>query len=100
MGTVPHPEGFHFYRELGDPLGTVSLSLSDFAETVRMVDTRSVNFHVKRQDFERWIRGVIGDAELSTRLGKIRRGTPRENLRKAIIQIVNRRLNELKKMLP
>jgi len=96
LRTVPRHEGFHFFREPGDSTGKLATSLADFVEKMRVVDIRSVNFHFKHQDFEKWIRDVIGDAELSRRIGRIRKETHGEKLRNEIIQILKGRLEELK----
>lgn len=96
--TVPRHEGFHFFRELGDSTGKVAISLADFVDKMRNVDIRSVNFHFKRQDFSKWIMSIIGDAELSRRISRIRKEAHGEKLRNEIIQIVKGRLEELKGM--
>jgi len=96
--TVPHHEGFHFFRDLGDPTGKVATSLADFLEKMRNVDIRSVNFHFKRQDFAKWIMGIIGDTELSRRISRIRKEVHGEDLRDEIIRIVKGRLEELEGM--
>jgi len=96
--TVPHHESFHFFRELGDPTGEVAISLADFAEKMQSVDIRSVNFHFKRQDFAKWLTDIIGDTELSRRISRIRKEVHGEKLRNEIVQIVKRRLEELKGM--
>ena len=93
---IPRHEGFHFFREIGEPTGKVATSLSDFSEKMRTIDIRSVNFHFKRQDFEKWIRDIIGDAELSRRIGRISKESHGEKLRSEIVQIVKGRLEELK----
>jgi len=96
--TVPSHEGFHFFRGPGDSTEKVAISLADFVEKMRVVDIRSVNFHFKRQDFEKWIRDIIGDAELSRRISRMRKETHGEKLRSEIIQIVKGRIDELKEM--
>jgi len=96
--TVPRHEGFHFFRGLGEPTENIATSLSDFSEKVQIADIRSVNFHFERQDFEKWIRDIIGDAELSRRIRKISKETHGEKLRNEIAQIVKGRLEELKGM--
>ena len=96
--TVPRHEGFQFFRRLGDSTEKVAISLTDFVEKMRSVDIRSVNFHFKRQDFAKWIRDIIGDAELSRRISRIRKEAHGEKLRNEIIQIVKGRLEELKEM--
>jgi hypothetical protein len=98
LRTVQSNEGFHFFRAPGDSTGKTATSLADFVEKLRTVDIRSVNFHFPRQDFEKWLRDVIGDAELSRRIGRIRKETHGEKLRSEIIQAVKGRLDELKGM--
>jgi len=96
LRTVPRHEGFQFFRGLGDSTEKVATNLTDFVEKMRIVDIRSVNFHFKRQDFEKWIRDVIGDAELSRRISRMRKEAHGEKLRNEIIQIMKARLGELK----
>jgi hypothetical protein len=98
LRTVPSHEGFHFFRALGDATGKVATSLPDFAEKLRTVDIRSINFHFPRQDFEKWLRDIIGDSELSRRISRIGKETRGEKLRSEIIQIVKARVDELKGM--
>jgi hypothetical protein len=96
LRVVPRHEGFHFYKGPGDDTGKVAMSLVDFADKARSVDIRSVNFHFTRQDFEKWIRNVLGDVELSRRVGRIRKESHGEKLRNEIIQTVKNRIEELK----
>jgi hypothetical protein len=98
--SVPEQEGFHFYLAIGEPTGEIAVSLADFVKKLETIDVRSVNFHFPRKDFEKWIRGVIGDAELALRIGRIRLGIQGEALRNEIVRVVKVRLNELKPPLP
>jgi hypothetical protein len=100
LRSVPEEEGFRFYLAIGEPTGETAVSLADFINKIRTVDVRSVNFHFPRKDFEKWIRGVIGDAELALRIGRIRLGIQGEALRNEILRVVKVRLNELKPPLP
>ena len=103
LRSVPEQEGFHFYLAIGEPTGETAVSLADFVNKMKTIDVRSVNFHFPRKDFEKWIRGAIGDAELALRIGRIskaRLGIQGEALRKEIIRVVKVRLNELKLPLP
>ena len=94
--TLPQTQGFHFYRDVGRPTGKTAVSLGDFVDKLKSVDIRSINFHFKRKDFEKWIKDTINDVELSAKIGKIRRDMHGEKLRKEIIQLVNTRLDDLK----
>jgi len=99
LRSVPESEGFHFYLAVGEPTGETAVSLANFVEKLAAVDVKSVDFHYPRKDFEKWIRNVVGDAELALRLdriGKARVGIRGEALRNDIIRAVKVRLNELK----
>jgi len=96
LRNVPEQEVFRFYLAIGEPTGETAVSLADFINKMETVDVRSVNFHFPRKDFEKWIRGVIGDAELALRIGRIRLGIQGEALRNEIMRVVKVRLNELK----
>ena len=98
LRTVPSHEGFHFFRAPGDAIGKVATNLPDFAEKLRTVDIRSITFHFPRQDFEKWLRDVIGDSELSRRISRIGKENHGEKLRSEVIQIVKARVDELKGM--
>ena len=98
LRTVPSNEGFHFFKAPGDATGKVATNLADFAQNLRIVDIRSINFHFPRQDFEKWLRDIIGDSELSQRINSIKKGTHGEQLRNEVTQIVKGRVDELKGM--
>jgi hypothetical protein len=92
-------EGFRFFREIGDYTGKVAMSLEDFAVDLRTMDLRSIEFHFQRQDFEKWIRNVLGDEELAKSLSQIRMGLQGEKLRNELIMVVTKRVDDLKKRL-
>ena len=73
LRNVRESEGFHFYLAIGEPTGETAVSLEDFVGKLAAVEVQSVNFHYKRQDFQKWIREVLGDAELALRLKRIGR---------------------------
>lgn len=103
LRNVSEQEGFHFYLAIGEPTGKTAVSLADFVEKLEVIDVQSVNFHYARKDFEKWIREVLGDAELALRLGRIGRirlGIQGDALRNEIVRTVKIRLNELKPPLP
>jgi len=95
MRAITRHEGFHFFKEQGDSTGKIATSLVDFAKKLEALDVRSVNFHFKRRDFEKWIRNIIGDTEVSTNISRIREDSHGEKLRNELLQIVRGRLEEL-----
>jgi hypothetical protein len=72
------------------------MSLRDFLDKLQTIDSSSIEFHFHRQDFEKWIKDVIGDDVLSQRIGEIGKGphAPGE-LREKITKLVENRLAEL-----
>ncbi|MGB9134863.1 MAG: DUF5752 family protein, partial [Candidatus Bathyarchaeia archaeon] len=75
--------------------GVHANSLCDFCEKVRHVDTKSIEFHFSRKDFERWVES-LGDHEMAKRLGSIReKEASGEKLRKLIYEAAKARCDEL-----
>ena len=56
-------------------------------------------FHFDRHDFEKWIKGTIGDSNLAEKISEIRKSVNREDYRNEIYLIVADRLSQLKKLL-
>jgi len=96
LRTVPRDEAFYFYEELGKPAGYIATSLADFCEKINAVRLSSLIFHLKRRDFENWVRGVIGDPELAGRIGKI--SPDAFDLKAKLHSTVNNRIMELEEV--
>ncbi|MGQ9461222.1 MAG: DUF5752 family protein [Candidatus Bathyarchaeaceae archaeon] len=96
LRTVPIPEAFLFFTDIGQYTGEFAPSLSDFCEKLKTTPLKSIEFHFKRRDFERWVRETLGDEYLANRISKIDRSAQGEELRKTIQGIVKNRLNQLK----
>ena len=95
---VPYQEGFRFARGFGDYTGEVATSLEDFAEMLKAVELKSLDFHMERQDFEKWVHVIFGDEDLAQRINR-RAVFQGENLRSELRMAVIDRLDELRKML-
>jgi hypothetical protein len=97
LRTVPYEESFRFSMGFGEYTGEGATNLENFAEILKTVDLRSINFHMERHDFEKWVHFIFGDEELAQRIS--RRGVFQgENLRNELRIVVLDRLDELKKM--
>jgi hypothetical protein len=96
LRTVPVTEAFHFSTDIGQYTGEFATSLTDFFEKSKKIALKSIEFHFKRGDFERWIRETIGDENLANRIIAIDGSIKGENLRKTIQRRVKMRLNYLK----
>jgi hypothetical protein len=99
LSSVPYESGFHFFTGIGEYTGITANSLVEFAEKLQTVPVDSVTFHFQRDDFQKWLRSVIGDDELAKRIDRIKewpRWSSGENLRKDLLKAVEKRLAELK----
>ncbi len=93
---LPEPKRFYFHDSSGRYLGRTAASLWEFRETLDELPVDSLEYHLKRQDFERWLSGVLHDDELASRLRKIRhRELQGEALRQALVEAVSDRYEEL-----
>lgn len=70
LKTVPREKAFYFFTSIGNYTGTSASSLKEFMERIGQVNVKSLEFHLYRGDFEKWITEVLQDAELA---GEIRR---------------------------
>ena len=98
LRTVPIPQAFLFFTDIGQYTGVFAVSLTDFSEKLESISLKSIEFHFTRGDFERWIRETLGDKYLANRIKGIDRSIQGEELRKSILRIVERHLNMLKQI--
>jgi len=97
---VPYEKGFHFYKAPGSFTGETATSLDAFEKKIQVVPAGSVNFHLQRGDFQKWIEDTLGDDELAKRVSLIKLTLPVDDLRKELLAIVQTRLTQLKRELP
>jgi len=96
LRTVPRDEAFYFYEEMGKPVGYIATSLVDFRDKINTVRWSSLVFHLRRKDFENWIKGIIVDSELAKRISNI--APDSFDLKTKLYATVDRRIKELKEM--
>lgn len=70
MRKVPKEKAFYFFTSIGNYTGE-SASVEDFLEKIKEIDSKSLEFHLYRGDFEKWIREVWGYEELAEKISKI-----------------------------
>lgn len=100
LRTVPYERGFHFYADLGDYTGETATSLDALEKKLRVVPSEWVSFHLKRGDFQRWIKDTIGDDELVKRINLMKLTLQKDALRRELLGIVKTRITELRQSLP
>jgi hypothetical protein len=98
LGKQPQEREFYFYRATEEPIGTSANSLTEFVDTIKTLEAASLEFHMSRGDFEKWV-AMLGDETLSQQIVNIRRDALHgDKMRKRLLQISRLRLGQLRKL--
>ena len=90
-------EAFHFFEDVGKYTGKSACNLAEFSAMTKTIDKKSILFHFKRRDFERWITETLRDPMLARRISNIKEPKSEERLRTQIHKLSKKRLEELNK---
>jgi len=94
-------EAFYFFTSIGNYTGVSASSLEEFVEKIREVNTKSLEFHLYRWDFEKWVTEVLEDEKLAEQIKSVRSlGVAGDALRDQLYFTVLKRYEELKSQLP
>jgi hypothetical protein len=94
---VSREEAFYFFTSIGNYTGQSATSLDEFLLKIKDINVKSLEFHLYREDFERWIALTLGDAKLSEEIKGLKDMKVVGNaLRDRLYFSVSRRLKELK----
>jgi hypothetical protein len=99
LAEVPQYKAFYFFKDIDKYCGTYAKSLVVFSNILPKVGKESLNFHLKRKDFENWIRTTIGDTFLADEINKIDEYINEDELVEKVYRLIESRLIELKKLL-
>jgi len=98
LKSVTPEKAFHFYREIGQPLGVSSRSLDDFTTVVKAIDPSCIKFHLERGDFEIWFT-MLGDNSLAVQIATLRgKNISPDELRRKLNSMVRTRVDQLHKI--
>jgi hypothetical protein len=87
---------FYFFTSVGNYTGHRAMSLEEFATKIREIEASSLEFHLYREDFEKWADEVLEDPELAKRICAVKLLEPTGNaLRDHLDFTVTKRLEEL-----
>jgi hypothetical protein len=100
LRTVSEQEGFHFCVDIDRPTEKTAHNLAEFISIIKTVEPTSIEFHLKRGDFENWFAKIIGDNTLSARTAKIGKDKNGEELRNTVSNVVTKRYDELRRKDP
>jgi len=83
---------FYFFTSIGNYTGESATSIEDFLKKIECIDVKSIEFHCRRGDFEKWVAETIGDKELAEQIRKLKdQNLTGENLRYRLHQIISKR---------
>lgn len=86
---LPTDNPFYFNSDVGKFTGLTATTIGDLADELERVEVRSIEFHLEKGDFERWIRNIFQVDTLAERISDLRgHGLQGEVLRKEFISIV------------
>ena len=96
LGKAEQVTPFHFCIDIGNYTGRSAASYEDFLASIKEVKAKSLNFHVKRGDFERWVLDILRDEKLAKRIRKIKKQKLHgQALRNRLYRVVSERCKEL-----
>lgn len=89
---------FYFFTSIGNYTGESASSLKAFLEKIKEVDAKSLEFHLYRGDFERWMAGTLEDEKLARKIQDLKTLNPvGDALRDQLCFIVSKRYEKLMK---
>jgi hypothetical protein len=96
LKSVSHEKAFHFFTSVGNPTGTSASSLKEFMERVNDVNIKSLEFHLQRGDFEKWVEDTLQDKDLAWEIKRLQRFNLKgDALRNQLKAVVSRRYKRL-----
>ena len=97
LRNLTREEAFYFFTSIGNYTGQSAVSLDEFLLKTKDVNIKSLEFHLYREDFEKWIALTLGDPKLADEIKGLRNLKVVGNaLRDRLYFIVSRRVKELK----
>ncbi len=73
LKTVPSEKAFYFFISMGNYTGQSASSLREFTQKLNEVNVKSLEFHLRRGDFEKWINDVLQDPELALEFRRLQK---------------------------
>jgi acetyltransferase-like isoleucine patch superfamily enzyme len=84
--STPIDRAFYCFTDIGQYTGLLATSVEGFIDALEKSPIQSIEFHVKRRDYERWVRDVLALNDLADGFEDLRRnGVAGEELRRGLI---------------
>jgi hypothetical protein len=96
LKSVPREKAFYFFTSIGNYTGESAASLKEFMDKISSVNVKSLEFHLYRGDFEKWMIDVLEDKELALEVRKLQRfNLAGEPLRSQLHLIISKQFRRL-----
>lgn len=96
LRTFPREKAFYFFTSIGNYTGVSAASLREFVEKINEVNVKSLEFHLYRGDFEKWIADTLEDKELAEDIRKLQKiNLSGDGLRNQLSLTVSKRVKRL-----
>jgi len=94
---LPRENAFYFFTSIGNYIGENAASLEEFVKKIREVNSKSLEFHFYRGDFEKWTAEVLEDGELAEEIKNLKKlKSFGDALRGQLYLVVSERFEKLK----
>ena len=80
MLTLDDKEAFYFFTSIGNYTGHKARSLKEFEQELCRIDQKSLEFHLFREDFEKWIHFTLKEEALAKKVEALRKQNIRGKL--------------------
>ena len=88
------------HTSIGNYTEEYAISLEDFVRKIKEMSVKSVEFHLYREDFEKWVAETLEDRELAQEIEKLQKqDSTEETIREKLYAIVSKRFETLISML-
>ena len=94
---LPRDKAFYFFTSIGNYTGVSATSLEEFVKKILDIDIKSLEFHLYKGDFEKWIAETLEDDILSSKIKQLKTLKPIGiDLRDRLYLIVSKHYENLK----
>ncbi|MCW4052326.1 MAG: DUF5752 family protein [Candidatus Bathyarchaeota archaeon] len=98
LKSLSRDKAFYFFTSIGNYTGIGASSLGEFVKKILDVDVKSLEFHLYRGDFEKWITETLEDSALASKIRQLKALKPLGiDLRDRLYLIVFKHYENLKK---
>ncbi len=101
LRVLPRDKAFYFFTSIGNYTGESAASLEEFMKKILTVNIKSLEFHLYRGDFEKWVDETLEDNVLAGKVKQLRGLKPIGiDLRDRLYLIASKHYESLKKPKP